>query len=373
VGKLLSSRPIEYSQLKPLGEGSFSTVYCAIRKDLELNIEQKVAIKILKSQIPVDDWRKEFELLSRVNSGRCVRVTGWDVLDGQLALVLELVQGVTLDKLIQNFDLSPALTEELVGQIFEGLQDISRAGISHGDLSLKNVMVNDSGEIKILDFGLYKGGRGHFTPEFAAPEIFEQVAPTFFSDLYSLGRIQYFIESKAVREVSAVTLKMLALNPTDRDFTLSYVDVDDRHSRRSQLSALVREVMERKAWMPSSLSTTIFSGAPKFSLRKLLWRVAGGAAVCLNMSVVSATTDHRPGHLYIRTAAWSQLKLNGKTVGFSPVDVRVPAGEVLNLEFNTPEGTILRVLTVSPGQNIVLDDSYLKHRSGDSHGKQLVQ
>lgn len=368
-----SSRPIEYSHLKPLGEGAFSTVYRATRKDVEFGIEQTVAIKILKSQIPVDDWRNEFELLARVTSSRCVRVLGWDYLDNQPALVLELVPGVTLERLIKHYNLSPALTEEILSQLFEGLQDISRAGISHGDLSLKNVMVNDLGEIKILDFGLYKGGRGQFTPEFAAPEIFEQLPPTFFSDLYSLGRISYFIETNSGREISAATLKMLALHPEDRDFLLPYIEPTKRAQRREELAILVRDLLEKKTGTSTSFATTVLWVSQSKWVRKALWRAVCGIALSFNLMTASATADRRPGHIYIRTTQWSEVKMNNRSLGFSPLDIEVPSNETLHFEFKTPQGRILRTLTVSPGQNIVLDDSFVKHPSGDIHGKQLVQ
>jgi serine/threonine protein kinase len=361
MAKLLSSRPIEYSSLKPLGEGSSGTVYQTLRKDLEFGIEQEVAIKILNSQIHTDDWRAEFAQLSLVNSNRCVRVLGWDYLDGRPALVLELINGVTLDKLVRHYNLSAGVTEEMICQVFEGLKDISGAGISHGDLSLKNVMVNERGEIKILDFGLYKGGRGQFTPEFAAPEIFEQEAPTFFSDLYSLGRIQFFIETKCNRQISATTLKMLALRPSDRDFALSYCEQDERARRREDLARLVKELMGRKLHMNSgNLLTTILTAERSVLLQRYIRRAAGVAMLCLTMSTGAATADLRQGSLYIRTSYWAELKINGRPIGYSPLDLQVNSNETLNLEFRTRNGTVLRTLTVSPGQNIVLDDRYLQ-------------
>jgi serine/threonine protein kinase len=374
MGTLLSSRPIEYSKLQPLGEGASSTVYRALRKDIEFGIEQEVAVKILKSQIATDDWRDEFALLSVVNSNRCVRVLSWDHLDGNPALILELVHGVTVDNLIRHYHLSPTVTEELTCQIFEGLQDISRAGISHGDLSLKNVMVNDRGEVKILDFGLYKGGRGQFTPEFAAPEIFEQEAPTFFSDLYSLGRIKFFIESKCGREISATTLKMLALRPTDRDFTIPFIEPEERNFRRENLARLVGEVMNQNAHMSQGQKlTTVFRVPSKESFKKWLGRAACAVMLTLGLGQGAATADLRPGYLYIRTSTWSELKINDLPRGYSPLDIEVPSNETLKLEFKTPNGTVLRTLTVSPGQNIVLGDGFLKAHSGEKHGSQLVE
>lgn len=367
---LISTRPIEYAKLKTLGEGSSGIVYHALRKDVEFGIEQAVAVKILKSQIDVDSFRSEFSLLSQVTSSRCVRLLGWDRLDDRPALILELIDGVTLDKLIREAPLSVAENDEIISQIFEGLQDISRAGLSHGDLSLKNVMVTTKGEVKILDFGLFKGGRGQFTPEFAAPEIFELAAPTFFSDLYSLGRIQYFIETQVHREISPMTLRLLAMRPEDRDFTLPYIEPPVRARRREALAQMVIDVKRRQNLIKhvgTSLMTTILSARRTFQFRKI------GLIPVFFMAMIAgpATADRRPAYIYIRTKSWAQITLNGEPKGYSPMDLPVPTGETVELKVKMPSGEILRTLTLKPGQNMVLDDR--SFMSGVQHGQQLVE
>ncbi|MCB0378795.1 MAG: protein kinase, partial [Bdellovibrionales bacterium] len=81
-----------------IGEGLTSCVYKAVRKDPRGWTAQKVALKVLKSKKDVHILKNEFEKLQRVRSKYCVKLLAWETLPQGPALVLELLQGLSLQE-----------------------------------------------------------------------------------------------------------------------------------------------------------------------------------------------------------------------------------------------------------------------------------
>lgn len=185
----LESGRTYFQILETLGEGLNSCVYTAIRKDVSGTINHKVAVKILKSQNSVDFWRQEVESLLKVDSPHCVKVLDFEWLQGKPALILEWVDGLTLAQLHQHAQLDSTLFKEIFLQVQEGLLHLHKAELCHGDLNMNNVMVSNSGQIKLLDFGRANVARFQIqgSPEYMAPEVKDGKTPDFWSDLYSLG------------------------------------------------------------------------------------------------------------------------------------------------------------------------------------------
>ena len=137
-----------------LGEGLNSCVYRAFRKDEKTSLTQEVALKILKSKKLVHLWRAEFETLRQVRSPHCLSVFGWEWIEDKPALVLECVDGLSLNELFRQTDLSIEEASEVFRQIQCGLEHLRQLGLCHGDLSLKNILINRKGLVKLVDFGL---------------------------------------------------------------------------------------------------------------------------------------------------------------------------------------------------------------------------
>ena len=153
VGRQLGA----YQILSPLGAGGMGEVYKA--RDTRLN--RIVAIKVLPRHLSErTDLRQRFErearTLASLSHPHICPIYDIGKEDGIDFLVMEYVAGKTLDELIprRRLPLKEAMTYAL--QIADGLATAHAAGIVHRDLKPGNIMVSESGLVKVLDFGLAK-------------------------------------------------------------------------------------------------------------------------------------------------------------------------------------------------------------------------
>ena len=142
-----------YDILSPLGAGGFGEVYKA--KDIRL--DRTVAIKILPSTDP--DLKARFEreakaIAALTHPHIC---TLYDVghQNGIEYLVMEYLEGETLDKKIARGPIKIDEALKIAVEIAEALNTAHRAGIVHRDLKPANIMLTKGG-VKLLDFGLAK-------------------------------------------------------------------------------------------------------------------------------------------------------------------------------------------------------------------------
>lgn len=152
IGRTLS----HYQIVDKLGQGGMGVVYRA--RDLDL--EREVAIKLLPpGEQNVERRRRFFQearLASALNHPGIVTI--YEVgREGDLDfIVMEYVRGVTLHTLVGRHGIAPGRAIEFAIQMAEALDKAHEAGIVHRDLKPGNVMLNEDGRIKILDFGLAK-------------------------------------------------------------------------------------------------------------------------------------------------------------------------------------------------------------------------
>ena len=140
-----------------LGQGGMGEVYRA--RDTKL--EREVAIKVLPAALAQDAERllrfeREAHLLASLNHPHIAAIHGVEDTDGTKALVLELVEGPTLQDRIA---IGPVPIDEalpIARQIAEALEAAHEQGIVHRDLKPANVKVRADGAVKVLDFGLAK-------------------------------------------------------------------------------------------------------------------------------------------------------------------------------------------------------------------------
>ena len=146
-----------YTIEEPIGKGGMGEVYRA--RDTRLG--RDVAIKVLPEELSRDKERKdrfgrEAHLLAQINHPNIATLHGLEEHEGQLFLVMELVEGETLAERIARGPIPEKQTVALFIQIAEGLQAAHDGGIIHRDLKPANIKITPDGKIKILDFGLAK-------------------------------------------------------------------------------------------------------------------------------------------------------------------------------------------------------------------------
>ena len=146
-----------YEILSPLGVGGMGEVYRA--KDTKLGRE--VAIKVLPQSLSADPERlarfeREARVLASLNHPHIASIYGMEESTSVKALVLELVEGLTLQDRIES---GPIPVDEALAigkQIAEALEIAHEKGIVHRDLKPANVKLDRDGQVKVLDFGLAK-------------------------------------------------------------------------------------------------------------------------------------------------------------------------------------------------------------------------
>ena len=146
-----------YEIVAPLGAGGMGEVYRA--RDSKLGRE--VALKLLPPKFTADADRaarleREARLLASLNHPHIGAIYGFEDAGNVPALVLELVEGETLDDRVRRRPLPLPEALAIAQQIADALDAAHRAGIIHRDLKPSNIKITPDGVVKVLDFGLAK-------------------------------------------------------------------------------------------------------------------------------------------------------------------------------------------------------------------------
>ena len=140
-----------------LGAGGMGEVYRA--RDTKLG--RDVALKVLRPSITADADRvarfeHEARLLASLNHPHIGAIYGFEDTGNVPALVLELVEGDTLDDRVRRGPLPLSEALAFAQQIADALDAAHAAGIIHRDLKPSNIKITPDGVVKVLDFGLAK-------------------------------------------------------------------------------------------------------------------------------------------------------------------------------------------------------------------------
>jgi len=213
IGKTLG----HYQITEKLGEGGMGIVY----KARDTHLDRFVAIKVLPAEKVADAERKrrfvqEAKAASALNHPNIVHVYDIDQSEGTDFIAMEYVEGKTLDQRIGHRGLRLNDALKCAVQIADALAKAHSAGIVHRDLKPTNIMVNEDGVVKVLDFGLAKltelvqgdetastatvDGEGRpiteegvivGTVSYMSPEQAEGKKVDARSDIFSLGSVLY--------------------------------------------------------------------------------------------------------------------------------------------------------------------------------------
>jgi LSD1 subclass zinc finger protein len=186
--------------LNPLGVGAIGTVYKAT--DLALN--RSLAVKILRKKFAKNpDFVERFSLEARtaaaVNHPNVAQVYSFGEHQGHYYLAMELLERGSLDDRITQLGKLPEMDVLGIGaQTAAALRAAQQRGLIHRDIKPGNILFNDDGVPKIVDFGLARAqtpiqqsdvapGPIWGTPYYVAPEKIRGQSEDFRSDIYSLG------------------------------------------------------------------------------------------------------------------------------------------------------------------------------------------
>src|SRR5262245_19849917 len=239
----------KYQILSNLGSGGFGTVFLA----RDAWIDKKVAIKVPHRQSgDFDELLQEPRLLAALDHSNIVGILTAEKVDNVFFIVMEYVKGESLEAVLdreKSLDVPRDLNYAV--QILKGVNHAHQAQILHRDLRPANVLVSESGVVKVADFGTSRLlEKSHATtvigsPPYMAPEQFQGRA-VLASDIYSVGVIVY--------QMLTGTLPYFSPNPAQIERMVAQGRCTPPKLRNSQIpkevsdivmKALASEVSER--------------------------------------------------------------------------------------------------------------------------------
>jgi serine/threonine protein kinase len=206
VGNPSARRFGDYELMEELARGGMGVVY----KARQVSLSRTVAVKmILAGQLagPADlqRFRGEAEAAANLNHPNIVAIHEIGQQEGQHFFSMDYVEGQNLAEFVRTKPLAPKDAAKYLKIIAEAIQYAHERGILHRDLKPSNILIDQSGQPRITDFGLAKrmsgdsdltiSGQVLGSPNFMPPEQASgkrgQIGP--HSDIYALGAILYYL------------------------------------------------------------------------------------------------------------------------------------------------------------------------------------
>jgi serine/threonine protein kinase/Flp pilus assembly protein TadD len=277
-----------------LGRGGMGTVYLAERADgaFEMTAAVKVAPLAIASSDIEERFRRERQFLASLDHPKVARLIDGGVTSSGLPyLVMEFVDGFSIDRYCDTQELDARARIALMRQVLEALIYVHGRGVIHRDLKPSNILVDAAGNAKLLDFGtarlvdasgdtaITKTGVFAFTPDYASPEQAQGKPLTFASDIYSAGVLLYrMLTGRAPYRFTdysagavAETISRVKPEPTGLDKRIDSIlstalrkNPEERYASAAEMDADLARYLEGKtvrARHPRKLARAALAGA----------------------------------------------------------------------------------------------------------------
>ncbi|MBQ4341169.1 MAG: protein kinase [Clostridia bacterium] len=405
TGRVLNDR---YEIIEKVGSGGMADVY----RGFDREEQRTVAIKIMKQEYSNDPLylrRLRLEAQAMVNLKNEHIVALYDMgSEGDVHyLVLEYISGRTLrDRMDEAGRLSPREAVSIACDVLDGLSHAHRMGLIHRDVKPQNIMITDSGVIKLADFGIakftgsatktYSGNEALGSVYYISPEQAKGETVDAQTDIYSVGVMLYEMLSgsvpfngdnavqialkhineqmkplKQANESVSVALSDVVGRAAAKDRSIRYASADDlrrdlKKALRYPLSrfARIKDAEVEKSIAPPAEGKNSFFTRERIAHTAILAGVLGIITVFAVMFIISLH-GHDSGYAkvpsflgYTEQAAAEYAANRGFTLEVAARESsdEYPAGEVCRqdpeAQTKAKPGTVIRV-TLSTGNETV--------------------
>ena len=190
----------DYIIEEEIGREPFYTIY----KAFQINLERMVVLKVLNSSLSKDkDFVRKFfreaQIAGQVNCSHVVQIYDAGEHENLCYIALEIFEGESLEQMIRRIGTLNSLTAvEIAIKVARSLQYFwNHEKMIHGDLRPENILVNSSGDVKIVDMGILQSVKRMYVDQskivYFAPEVNSNTAisASFKQDMYSFGAVIY--------------------------------------------------------------------------------------------------------------------------------------------------------------------------------------
>ena len=353
----LRSKSSVYTIQKVLVDNENTTVCMAYRKNPDYPwIRQKVLLKIFTTLSPA--YPLELDSLLQIRSPYCISVLSFEKIEKRPALILEWIDGINLFQLIRQSELlNPFEISLICLRVQQGLMDLNKQGLVHGDLSLSNVLIDRKGHIRLIDFGKgnYLSSDISYTPGFAAPEVLKGVKPSFESDLFSLGVLEKTLENLEVSKVfpkeEDTLLDPLPQNRRIKEF-IYYKQAQTTLAKK--VNFILNQETEREMKKPIFFNQSNKENRNSFSF----------IMFCIGLLILSFTSSgmfRTPdfGSINIRSHQWMYIEVAHKS-GFTPFESGPLKPGKYNLLWKSSHNQGKKTITIKENSHLLLTAKDLK-------------
>ncbi len=382
-----------YEIKSPIGGGGMGTLYLA--RDTNPTTDRLVALKLLKAHLDSADLRARFareaQSLARLNHPNIVDIYDSGEFQDAPFIVMEYVRGETLaEKIKRKAELSLRQKLKLLIELCSGLAHAHEAGVIHRDVKPANLMVDQQGRLKIVDFGISRVADALTqvgaqltqlnmqigTPGYMSPEQIEGNDVDHRCDIFSVGAVAYEllsgheafsgantkqVERSVLQAQPAPLVSLVAdLDPAVADIVTTALEKDP--NRRYQDAQSMEEALQQQYARLASTDTPVHprvtpqpgqgkghvpraeiayrhaasmvdEGAPETARRYLLEALAEDPNHLAAATLLSQLEGQRPRLAPVALADFpSHAELRGEKTAHAPRRDRFPSGDAGQLE-----------------------------------------
>jgi serine/threonine protein kinase len=309
-----------YQIIAPLGEGGMAAVYKAYQPAMERYVALKVLPRAFADNpLFIARFKREAKLLAQLQHPHILPVFDYGQADGYSYLVMPFIQSGTLTDSLTGVPAPLPRIRQVITQIGEALNYAHARGSVHRDVKPSNVLIDESGNCLLADFGLARmtedsvnltsSGTILGTPAYMSPEQGSGQKVDARSDIYSLGIIFYEMATGRVPYKAETPIAVIfkhirdplpparTLNPELPEAVELAIQKalskspEDRYQTAAELVQAVQAAIPNAPAAPTDHQGVITPDQPPAGKTKLTgrwaWGVLGAAAVCLIIAAVS--------------------------------------------------------------------------------------